>query len=180
MQLSSGDNERVREVLQAFPEFRFELYTAGKDSFISCLVCWITSAALLERDWSGIQNILALNFKTERKTARWNIYIAFFCVDKVSDKLKYAIQNDKFSARKILFDGQQQSGSYAADIETALKLLNDELFSVDIVVDDTPKAKSTPYNSSFSRKLSKHSVDNKEERLITIQALMAEFKTDET
>lgn len=179
MQLSSGDNERVREVLEAFPQFRFELYTAGKDDFISCLICWISDAAALERNWSGIQNILALNFKTERKTARWNVYIAFFCVDVVSDKLKYAIQNDKYSARKIVFDGRQQSASFSADAEAALKLLNDELFSVDIVVDVTPKAESIPYNSSLSRILSKYSVDNKEERLNTIQALITELKIDE-
>lgn len=179
MQLLNGSNERIRALVEEFPGLKFELYTAGKDNFITCLACWMGDSTALEESWVGIQSILALNFKSERKTARWNVYLAFFCAGKVANNLKYIIQNDKFTARKMVFDWCGQGRSHQDDSEMALDLLNGELFSTDLTIDDVPKLSNKPYDSFLTSYLSKYSMDNKEERLVVIRELIAECKSNE-
>jgi len=179
VQLLNGSNERINAVIEEFPELKFELFTAGKDNFISCLACWVSNSAVLEESWIGIQSILALNFKSERKTARWNVYLAFFCAGKVANNLKYIIQNDKFTARKMVFDGCVRGETHQDDFEMALRLLNGELFSTDLTIDDTPEVSDEPYHSFLTSYLSKYSMDKKEERLAVIRELIAERKKDE-
>jgi hypothetical protein len=133
MNLTSANSGRISEIKDKFPNFAFNLFTAGKSDFISCIACWAENSQDLEQSWNAIQNVLALAYKAERKVARWNIYIAFFCKDSVSRQLKLLIENDKFTARKLVFDSCTDSQSWLKE-EFALKRLNHEIFEVDLAV----------------------------------------------
>lgn len=60
----------------------------------------------LNENWknfnSQITSDIIINFREEY--SRWNFYVFFFSVDAVPKSLKYEIENNKFSSRKIVID----------------------------------------------------------------------------
>lgn len=133
MNLKNANSERIQELHEIFPDFAFDLFTAGNSEFVSCIVCWVESSEFLEKKWNAIQNIVALRYKAEKKVARWNVYIAFFCRDQVSRPLRLLIENDKFTARKLVFDSCTVNKLWKKK-EFALKRLNYEIFEVNLAV----------------------------------------------
>ena len=66
------------------------------------------NAESLKADWIKISNFIALNFqnKLENDFERWNIYLFFLVHNEVSNEVKYQIENDTFSSRKIVIVGE--------------------------------------------------------------------------
>jgi hypothetical protein len=62
----------------------------------------------LENNWREISNFIALHFqsKLENKFEIWNIYLFFKMPAKVESPLKYLIENDTFSSRKIIIEAE--------------------------------------------------------------------------
>ena len=56
--------------------------------------------------WRNINSWFAGNFQTELKSEfeTWNLYLLFLTQEKVNPKLKYQIENDTFSSRKIVIE----------------------------------------------------------------------------
>lgn len=59
----------------------------------------------LNNIWEDMISDIAVYFQAELKKdiERWNIYSVFFVNGKVSKKLKYEIEHDMYSSRKIVF-----------------------------------------------------------------------------
>lgn len=56
--------------------------------------------------WKVVSNTIAITFQTQLKDdfAKWNTYI-FFSIDfEINRELKYTIENNKFSSRKIIVE----------------------------------------------------------------------------
>ncbi|HEM8721891.1 TPA: hypothetical protein U2Q84_004122 [Enterobacter hormaechei] len=173
MNLTNANNELIREVQAKFPGLGFDLFTAGKSEFVSCVVCWTESEDVLENEWNAIQNVIALHFKTESKIARWNVYIAFFCKEKVSRNLKLLIENDKFTARKLIFDFCDDKNLWK-EKHFALERLNQEIFRVDLEKsqDDGLKIEYTP--SSLVTYLKNYLAVSAEQKSVMIENLLME------
>jgi len=60
----------------------------------------------LETNWRRFSNFIALNIQNDFQNdfERWNLYIFFLTAHKTSNELKYQIENDTFSSRKIVID----------------------------------------------------------------------------
>jgi len=60
----------------------------------------------LKDNWIAITNTIALHFQSKFKEdfERWNLYLFFLLPKslKIKDELKYTIENDTFSSRKII------------------------------------------------------------------------------
>lgn len=72
-----------------------------------CLFLKIPDEKFLLENWKGITNSIALNYQTHLETRfeKWNIYL-FFLISKDLENLnlKYTIENNTFSSRKIIED----------------------------------------------------------------------------
>ncbi|HEE9787878.1 TPA: hypothetical protein R8F93_001896 [Enterobacter soli] len=174
MNLTSASSDRIRKLQESFPDFAFDLFTAGNSEFVSCIACWVENSELLEQKWNAIQNMIALHYRSERKIARWNVYIAFFCRDHVSRPLKLLIENDKFTARKLVFDSGTENKSWKKK-EVALERLNYEIFEVNLAVGQSYGMKVEYTPSSLVTYLRNYSSATTEDKLEMIETLLMEY-----
>lgn len=173
MNLTSANSDRIRELQENYPDFAFDLFTAGNSEFVSCVACWAESSEVLEQKWNAIQNVVALHYKTERKVARWNVYLAFFCREPVGRSLRLLIENDKFTARKLVFDSCTESRLWKKK-EFALERLNYEIFEVNLAVAQNYGARVEYKASSLVSYLMNYSAATAEGKLEMIETLLTE------
>lgn len=173
MNLTSANSDRIRELQENYPDFAFDLFTAGNSEFVSCVACWTESSEVLEQKWNAIQNVVALHYKTERKVARWNVYLAFFCREPVGRPLRLLIENDKFTARKLVFDSCTESQFWKKK-EFALERLNYEIFEVNLAVAQNYGARVEYKASSLVSYLRNYSAATAEGKLEMIETLLME------
>lgn len=71
--------------------------------FISC-----ENENELQERWQYITEFVAANFQTNLKEefSTWNIYLFFLVKGNVDNTLKYKIENDTFSSRKVVVEPQ--------------------------------------------------------------------------
>lgn len=173
MNLTSASNDNIQELQESFPDFKFNLFTAGNSDFVSCIACWAQTSEILEKKWNAIQNVMALQYKAERKVARWNVYIAFFCRESVGRSLRLLIENDKFTARKLIFDSCMDNQDWLKE-EFAIQRLNYEIFEVDLAVAKNFGVKFEYEPSSLVSSLKGYSDATPSEKLEIIEKLIAE------
>jgi|WetSurMetagenome_2_1015567.scaffolds.fasta_scaffold260886_2 hypothetical protein len=94
----------INNLKKSFPDISFELKTYKIGVNIPIFFIRVDNEINLSHNWEKINNYIASHFQiylnTEYET--WNIYL-FFLLDKMEDiSLKYKIENDKFSSRKII------------------------------------------------------------------------------
>ena len=178
MNLKSANSEHILKIQNEFPAYKFDLFTAGESEFVSCIACWIEDSESLKDNWNAIQNIIALLYKTEKKFARWNVYIAFFCKEKINHPLRITIENNKFTARKFVFDSCTEE-QFSKEKNFAIKRLNYEIFEVDLEVaknyGSIIQYKSTPIVSNI-KNYSKETIEGK---LEIVKKLLLENDTNE-
>jgi hypothetical protein len=114
-----------------FPELQFKLLNSGDDDYISCFICKVEDTLILEQHWSHIASLIALNYqaKLNDELKVWNIYLVYILPIEVNNQLKYKIENDKFSMRKIILDDYQLPFEDDANL---IARLNSEILGHDI------------------------------------------------
>ena len=85
----------------------------------------------LEKVWTELTNAIAVYFQSEleKNIEIWNIYLLFLVKEKVSKDLKYKIEQDKYSTRKMVLDNLKDTiyfvnGNYVDLIESRLFTFN--------------------------------------------------------
>lgn len=113
----------------SFPEMKFMLFDTGSVGSISCFVCWVDNENLLSYRWSHVASLIAIDYQSvlEDESAVWNIYLCFICPFQVNKSLKYEIENNKFSMRKIVVDAPVFDNT--SDI---IQYLNNEILGHDL------------------------------------------------
>lgn len=97
-------------------------------SFISCIVCVCETAQEIIENWRAIQNMVAVYHQHSGGFDAWNMYLAFVSAESVSVWEKYEIENNKFSARKIVLDWFEKKPSIdQLIIELEKQLLGSDL-----------------------------------------------------
>ncbi len=97
-------------------------------SFISCIVCVCKTAAEVVDNWQAIQNIISVNYQPPGDLLAWNVYLAFATSENVPEWDRYAIENNKYTARKIILDSLE--GALSPDrliVELQKQLLGSDL-----------------------------------------------------
>lgn len=72
-----------------------------------CIFIKIRDEKILSENWKGIANSVALNYQNYLQTSfeKWNIYLFYLMSEALEDlNLKYTIENNTFSSRKIIED----------------------------------------------------------------------------
>jgi hypothetical protein len=133
----------------AFPEIEFNLYRAKIDdnSFLSVFSCWVENEELLEKFWSRINCLIGTEYQTKLpdEFSSWNIYLAFFIPEKVSNALKYNIENETFFMRKVVFDSKEKD----LDKANVSTYLNNHILGKDIRIEQRSNQEADP-DSSYS------------------------------
>jgi hypothetical protein len=60
----------------------------------------------LKENWESLVNYIAFNFQSQliEDFSVWNVYVFFVTENKINRSLKYKIENDTFSSRKIVIE----------------------------------------------------------------------------
>ena len=92
----------------------------------------------LERIWKRLTGDIALYFQSEleKDIEIWNIYIVFICKESITKELKYKIEQNKYSTRKLVLENV----NFPLSTNEIHNLLTDKLFDIEIksnIVDDT-------------------------------------------
>lgn len=110
----------------------FEVECGGK---ISVFTFFMKTQKELAENWEIIISSVAAHYQAElvntyQEYERWNIYLLFLIEGKVDVHLKYRIENDKFSSRKIIQEEWKQ-GFEEDKIKTLIseRILNTDLSS---------------------------------------------------
>ncbi|MCC2379090.1 hypothetical protein LKM00_16735 [Bacillus wiedmannii] len=89
----------------------------------------------LTQFWEEFTNSIAIHFQSEleKNIEIWNVYVVFFVEDAVKKELKYEIEQDKYSSRKIVYDCFETCNK---DIDFEIKcILDSKLFAFQLKQD---------------------------------------------
>ncbi|MFK8399143.1 ABC-three component system middle component 1 [Pseudomonas sp. BGr12] len=132
------------DFLAQFDKASFELYRSVPEGYISCFSCWLKSEEDLVNLWGQVSSVIAYEFqaKLDSKFEAWNIYLVFIVSDPVSKSVKYQIENDKFSMRKLVVSNVNADFC----VET---FLNNELLGADLKIkEEAPQEAGTEVEAS--------------------------------
>lgn len=109
MKLLHNDAD-ISFLAKQFPDIEFSLFRSDDPAnFISCFVARFSNSDKCEKTWLDITSLIALEYQEtlHDESAEWNIYLVILCHESMKKSLKYQIENDRFSLRKMVLDGTQ-------------------------------------------------------------------------
>lgn len=121
------DNQIQNELNELFKGFSFDFRCVEFGGKLPIFFIKVQNVNEFKNGWERITEYIASNFQInlENEFETWNIYL-FFLVDKVIDKgLKYRIENDTFSSRKIVIEKETD---YTA-------ILNEHVLNNNLIID---------------------------------------------
>lgn len=100
----STDENSLGILKRIYKDQHIELRMVPYQGLISVFLITVSSSEELLRYWSDISNSIAAYYQSSLKSdfERWNIYIIYMCKTNVERGLKFKIENDRFSSRKIV------------------------------------------------------------------------------
>ena len=123
----------TEDIKREFPDVRCEYKQIAAGGDIPIFFVNIKTEDALSKTWKEITQFIAVNFQTllMDEFSLWNVYVFFIVPIDIKDDLKYLIENNTFSSRKIVITGQQ-------DRDTIIKehVLNSDL-NLQTVIDST-------------------------------------------
>jgi hypothetical protein len=121
-------------------EFQEVTFSDSEAKAYAFFVHFETESTLTEQ-WSEIRNFIAYKFQAnvDDEFCKWNIYLFFILPIPISLDIKYKIENDTFSSRKVVIENNDAYDTIIADhllnslpINTrAESLLEDETYKPD-------------------------------------------------
>ncbi len=116
--------ELLYDLNQEFFEISFDYREVNFGGIIPAFFIYIKNDEILSTKWKAITEFIAIHFQSSLKDefSLWNIYLFFIMENEVNDDLKYIIENDTFSSRKIIVAPKQ-------DIDLIIKdhIKNDDI-----------------------------------------------------
>lgn len=97
--------EGFKDVMEkSFPELAYYHHIEKMRGKINVFFIELADEETLGELWDKIRNVVAVYYQNHLETdfERWNIYIMFVLPITVSNGLKYKIENDQLSSRKIV------------------------------------------------------------------------------
>jgi len=106
---ASLKTKKVEFLSELYPQFEPQLHLAEFIGTISIFSFFLKNEDLLNKNWEAITSTIATYYQSifeehGEDFERWNIYILFLVKGSVNNQVKYKIENDKFSSRKIIKD----------------------------------------------------------------------------
>lgn len=111
---------------------------------------------VLAQNWTKITDFIAINFQTSLNEgfAVWNIYLFFITKKLISKELRFKIENDTFSSRKIVIEEDMSN----------TEIINEHILNKDLPIEGrivNPPPSTFIKNKIFSQFLKKVESDKK-------------------
>ncbi|MEG0930838.1 ABC-three component system middle component 1 [Algoriella sp.] len=92
------------DIKDEFPDIIFEYSEINFGGIIPTFFINIKDEENLTNKWKAITEFIAVHFQSSLRNefSVWNIYLFFILEQEIKDDLKYIIENDTFSSRKII------------------------------------------------------------------------------
>lgn len=123
-------NAKLEELKEVYPDATISYWIM--DFGIKCHIFTfqVATADQLKSTWTSFTKDIALYFQSslEDEFECWNFYIVFLSSSSIPIKIKYEIENDKFSSRKIVVDDIKGSIN-ETDID---RLIGNRIFNLEI------------------------------------------------
>ena len=115
-----------------FGDMAFHMFRSDDSlSYISCIACLCKESSVIVKNWRVIQNLVSVHHQPPGNLAVWNVYIAFVTIGTVPICDKYQIENNKYSARKLIIDGYAELPT----VEQLTDCLEEQLLGSDLTLD---------------------------------------------
>src|SRR6478736_3214367 len=88
-------------------EYDVKAWIKPQESYeINIFTITLNNSDELKNIWEIVTNDIAIHFQSEleKNIERWNIYVVFLTNEPIEKELKYQIEQDKYSSRKIICD----------------------------------------------------------------------------
>lgn len=143
--------ENIDFLDELFPQFKPHLSKIEFVGTISVFSFFFETENLLNSNWEAVTNSIGSYYQSyfeseEQEFERWNIYILFLVKESVSIQLKYKIENDKFSCRKIVQDKITQD----LDENFIHQLIYKHVINDDLDCSTLANSEAINQNSSYS------------------------------
>jgi len=91
---------------ETFPKVAIDRKEIDFSGTIHCFFLQFDSEKELEAHWSHVSNFIAVNYQTRLQTdfEIWNLYLFYQTKTEIDKGLKYKIENDTISSRKIFVE----------------------------------------------------------------------------
>lgn len=156
MNYSARLSEITGKIIAQFKNYHIRYQQIDYGGPIHAFFATPPDEASLNNEWEPIVAAVAgsfqINLAEEYET--WNIYIFFLFKAKVDPKLKYKIENDTFSSRKILIESEMTD-----EVIITRHILNNNLELRDHAAE--PEAETFEYNESIQNVLTGKNLKNK-------------------
>lgn len=101
-------NSIIEELEEEFKGIDFSLEEVEYEGTLPCFFIVFKSEKKLAKNWMRISDLIAINYQTKLtdEFSIWNIYLFFITKKPIGNDLKYLIENDTYSSRKIVIEGE--------------------------------------------------------------------------
>ncbi|WP_449402624.1 ABC-three component system middle component 1 [Exiguobacterium artemiae] len=111
--INNSDMNKIKKESLSNVLDRVELREKVENKYkISIFSIEINSEQELEETWNDISHEIANSYQSKflhNDIEIWNVYLIFFYSDFISDNLKYSIESNKFSSRKLVLKNDNSS-----------------------------------------------------------------------
>lgn len=122
--------DRIRKLQESFSNKTITHWIKNIDVKCHIFTIEVETVKQLEDIWESLTDKIAVYFQStlENEFETWNVYIVFLSTIKIPRKIKYEIENDKYSSRKIVIDEL----SPPIDESEIKKKISKKIFRLDI------------------------------------------------
>jgi len=123
--MNFSTNDIISELHKNFQGASFEFLEIDYLGKIPAFFVKIDSEPRLSEQWLAIVDFIAVNFQSllTDEFAIWNVYLFFISPRKIAPELKYLIENNTFSSRKIVIESASSND----------KIIDDHIVNMDLV-----------------------------------------------
>ena len=121
--------------------FEFREVNIFKNNSVPIFLIQFENELDLLKSWEDIYKTIALDFQTKltNEFSIWNIYLVFQTNSPISKQLKYNIENNTFSSRKIVIENDR-------DFNT---VVNEKILSSHLKIENPKSQKTFEPNKAF-------------------------------
>lgn len=166
----------ISDLKEEFEGINFSFEEINYRGKLPCFFIKIGETDKLDKIWMKASDIIAVNFQSRlvNEFSIWNIYLFFIVNEPIENDLKYLIENDTFSSRKIVIVGDIDFREIIdehilnSDIKIDASKVNENIFSpnpifYDQIYDMDAKTRVTnAMKDVFSNIISEIKADNHE------------------
>ncbi|CAA0189739.1 ABC-three component system middle component 1 [Tenacibaculum maritimum] len=121
----------LNDLKEEFEGISFSYEEINYQGMLPCFFIEIEEKERLADVWMKISDLIAINHQArlENEFSIWNIYLFFIVKEPVVNELKYLIQNDTFSSRKIVVE----------KLSNPKDIINQHILNADIKIESSSK-----------------------------------------